>query len=572
MGNEPVPPRTKVSVHRPVDPAQTNLDPTRLPGPVAWRGIDVPPSIDLGDVVAGSRRWFDVGRLIVNDGFRGQAAVLGYLVDEQFLAASSGATGRSGAMKSFMTDAVPARIVSSDALSPLRAVFSPTEPGTYRATLGYRADWSDQRVDQTAVTVAARAVPMDELHIASTEISGGDGHEDVAAKEKADTEQATKDGDRAHLDAKDQLGMAASEANNAAQAVGKARREGVANAEKEAKSFQQPTPEAAWWAELAEIAISMGTATIASILSRKITDLVVTRVLEKTVSSVKDQAAYYSVVDTVKEGVKASRKAAGWKPGKADKTPKNPEPGRGTRTFSSNRVIDFWANQAKATNDIGDDHAQLVVDTHAAMLALVVQQPATSVAVMRGLRDVFRAAKEQATIEQQIASESQWVAGVARGSLDDARKERTSSPLDLVLEDELYRRANGVVRVFATIDEDAASIEDARVTVDRAKVNGISEEIAKQLSTRPLAQFPMPVVVELAPGAYSLMGATIRREADGSMHVTGTLPYMSESDDPSRRAYVLAQIAQKVLGRPIRKNLLPGPELQSNDQSGISDP
>ncbi len=207
------------------------------------------------------------------------------------------------------------------------------------------------------------------------------------------------------------------------------------------------------------------------------------------------------------------------------------------------------------------------------MLALVDEQSETSVAVMRGLRDVFRAAKEQATIEQQLASGSQWVAGVARASLDTARSRRTSSSLDPALEDDLYRRADGVVQLFVTLEEDAASIEEARVELTRARLDGISQEIADKLETRPLAQFPMPVVIEVAPGGYSLMGATIRREADGSLHASGALPYLTESDDPSVRANVVAQIAGKVLARPIRdRTSSKSPRLLTNDDTKDSDP
>ncbi|MGE0402752.1 MAG: hypothetical protein AB7T06_38970 [Kofleriaceae bacterium] len=301
--------------------------------------------------------------------------------------------------------------------------------------------------------------------------------------------------------------------------------------------------------------------------------MAVTRVFGKAVKDVKELAPYYSVVDAIKEGVKSTRKATSIQPGKADKAAEDPQPAKGHQTFSSNREIDFWAHQADETNDNGDAHAQLVADTQAAMLALVDDQSATSVAVMRGLRDVFRAAKEQATIEQQLASGSQWVAGVARASLDTVRSRRTSSSLDPALEDELYRRADGVVQLFVTIDEDAASIEDARVELTRASVDGISQEIADKLETRPLGQFPMPVIIEVAPGGYSLMGATIRREADGSLHASGALPYVTESDDPSVRANVVAQIAGKVLTRPIRHDdIAKGPTLVTNDESKDADP
>jgi hypothetical protein len=560
MGNEPVQaPRSKRRSVVEAEPAPT-LDPSRLPGPNARRGFARLPAIDLGEVGVGSRRWFDVCDLIVADGFRGHAAVLGVVAEETFLAATNEATSTSGPTNAFDSDAFPQRVISTDELTPLRVRFGPSEPGTYQATIAYRADWTDRRVDQTAVRISARAVRPDQL---APEVA------DRTSRDLVDNEQSAKDVSRASLVARDQLGVATTEATNAANALGKAQAQGVTNAEKEAKSFKQPTPEAAWWAALAEIAISMGTATIAGIVARKITDHV-TVAIGKSVKDVKDMAPYYGTIDAIKDGVKATRRAVAPQPGAAKKTPPAPEPNSVQGTYSSNNVIDFWAEQGKRANDYGDAQSTVVADTQAAMLALVDVQPATSVAIMRSLRDVFKEAKEHATIEQQVASESQWVAGIARGSLEGAREERTSTALDPVLEDELYRQSDGIVRIFVSLDEHAESIEDASFQITGAKVNGISQEIADQLSTRPLAQFPMPVLIELAPGAYGV-GATIRREADGSLHATGALPYVSATNASVVRTNVIAHIAQKVLSKPIA-DVKTKSSIVSNDASRDRDP
>lgn len=396
-----------------------------------------------------------------------------------------------------------------DALTPapLRCRFRPLSTGTFQSRLDVQILWSDGGRTQRSVLVAGRARNL----------------EDVPKPSQVDPARAAVSSDAPDAPAPtafvdESLAVATMRATSNAAGLADAQRLGVATAEREAASYKEQVPDAPWWVGFAEFAISMGVSGVATIAARHLGQALTGRLKNLTdPKAIQQTKTFIGVVDSMKDGFKNIGKTvtAASMP-KAGK-PKTPQQSHGDAKFSSNDRINFWTTQQYLLNLVSAQNRELV--THAYGM-LEKAPPDEASAGMQTIADGLGVAAGGGaiTLAQTLASESQWVAGIARGSLGEStaiaeQGERGTTKLENLQRAEHFGTPDGVLRLKVRV-EDLDNISEPNVT--SASITGISQEIADRLYDHPLGRVPLPVVLEVTSRQGS---RTFTRDEAGRIRV-----------------------------------------------------
>ncbi|MBA3461693.1 MAG: hypothetical protein H0T46_17145 [Deltaproteobacteria bacterium] len=526
----------------------------------------IPPfasTVDVGEQVVGSDHLFEIGMPTMLDNFRGTGRVVGssHEIGAGPLAYSPLIAAAPPAADAFSAETgangTPLEIDAFMA-APIRCRFRPLSAGSFRSQINIQILWSDGGRTNRSVLVTGRARNL----------------EDVPNPSQVDPSRAAVPSDAPDAPTTvaspdESFATATRRAGDNAEGLANAQRDGVNTAEKEAESFKEEIPEGPWWGELAAFAISMGVAGVAAVVAKAfatkslawtkgITDKDGKADLQKT-------ALFIATVDTLKEGIKNGNKlatAAAMKPRK----PKTPTQSPGGGQFSSNSGIDFWAAQRNMLTTIAADNRELV--THA-FARLEKAPPDDARLGMQAIADGLASARGGSgiTLAQQLASETQWVAGIARGSKGESTAkndhgEVATTNLDKFEHKLHFEKVNGVLRLQVSLPDLSRPADAA---VNSASITGISQEIADRLRDNPLGRLPIPIVLQVTTKQGE---KTFTRDEAGRIRVDQNF-----FDDPSTEPQQI-QDATRLFAHVLSKSLSGWglPEIHTDDASKRGDP
>ena len=444
------------------------------------------------------------------------------------------------------------------AAAPIRCRFRPLTAGTFRSQIDIEILWSDGGRTTRSVLITGRARDLEDVPNPS--------QVDLA---RAAVPSDAKDVPMAVASPDESFNTATRRASDNAEGLAIAQENGVKNAKDEAASYKEEIPEGPWWGELAAFAISMGVAGVAAVVARAfatksiawakgITDTAGKTEMQKT-------ALFNSVVDGLKDGIKNGNKVATTAAMKPRK-PRTPTQTPGGGQFSSNPSIDFWATQSDMLATIRSDNRDLVTHAFAQLEKappedgrLGMQAIADGLAVARGGGSI--------TLAQQLASETQWVAGIARGSRGESaamtdQGEVATTNLDKFEHKLHFDKIDGVLRLQVSLP-DLSNPSDAKV--NSATITGISQEIADRLRDNPLGRVPLPIVLQVTTKNGP---KTFTRDEAGRIRVDQDF-----FDDPSAEPQQI-QGATRLFSHVLSKSLSGWglPEIQTDDASKRGSP
>lgn len=543
-------------------------DPAPAPQLVLPRIMPLPDRVEIDEQIVGSEHVFPIAKLamLMNAGVDGfvSAEVLPSRIGQspfsKQLGLDPGPTLAATSSAFMIEEDVPRPNVLGRDSHPIRLRFSPTAAGLYTADVMISVVWRDGSTEKHRITVVARAREVDQLPdkaIPDPEprVIEGLGH-------LRDLPRKSLDG--VSHDALDEFETAVSDASQAAGSLAREQDKGVHNAEEQAKSYQKAPPESPWWAELIELAISMGIAGVAGAVAKNLGPKLA-KLVQK--SSSKDSPLGIGTTDGLKDGLKnvgkslTARVRAG----------QNSTGELHGSEFSSNARIEFFAQQSSLLSKAENMNADVIKEQKVALKRLLASDPREAIEAMRAIASSLHEARDDSAIQiQQTASERQWVAAVARSNLGAERvydptdgKHRTTSNMAGLR----YGRGKrtGVLTLELKLPMD---FDTSQVTLTRASITGLSQEIADRLHGTPLLSAGIPVLL-VVRGVMNT--AWITRDEAGRIRITGFLPHDQARDHlgEAQMHHAAAELCERVLGRSLKDWGLA--EITSDDATGRGD-
>lgn len=519
---------------------------TTTPAPRLSHQLDVPPRLDIGEHVVGSDHLFTVASVTSHGGFArikakvvelGGVSKKGDVLEPVHLNALHGFHAASPSDGTY---------IDTETREEISVRYQPAMPGPSQALLVLTASWSDGLVTTHNVELRARA------HKLTEPPSTGVGKRDVPATAATPPPNT---GDPNH-----DFFVALESAHDAVNAIAEKQLEGVQVAQEEARSYQRYAPSAPWWVPLAEIAISMGVAGIAAVVAKQLSTAIGTAILPAG-SAVKpsDLKLVIAANDAIKEGLKGIGKKATPEMGKASTKAPRPPVSSSAGQESSNDGINFFSVQRNLLIDRKADNNAHVTRYHANLVPILQTAPKLAAEAVWTLKEALGQGQHVAMHEQLLATESQWVVGVANAAAYDARREPMLEHLRAKVTN---LRPDGIIRLDIETDDPIAGY----LVVTSAKVDGISQEIADQLWREPLVGIPVPVFVRVRSGKHD---ARISRDSTGVIRIEGDLPGDHASVEAEKIDGAVAFLA-RLFGRSLEAWNVP--ILVSDDASGRGDP
>lgn len=395
---------------------------------------------------------------------------------------------------------------------PIDVQFAPTAAGLFQADVVFEVEWHDGVAERHVVHLFGRARRLED---APAEPIGDGVPRDAIAAPGKDRDVVMPG--PVQPEASDALRFAAAQAR-AVTAVGNLaawRELGVDTAKENATSYKEMPPDAPWWEELLELAMTMGAFGVFGAISKQLGPKLA-KVIRKGTG--KDSFLTNAVTDGLKDGLKHVSRAKT----RERRRPK-PQDGR-ARPASSNPRINFFSEQKAILLETKEADEQLV-DTRAQMLEPVLGiDPAGTIAALDLLADEVNAAKQTARSVQQDVSEQQWISAVAMSNEGGERVfDPTSGEHRTVtkVHDERGKveAGKGILTIDVRLIRSAP--DDESVAVTGASIKGVSQELADRIHGVPLAEASMPIMLVV----YWRQGiAWITRDEVGRLRVFGAFP------------------------------------------------
>ena len=511
--------------------------------------------VDVGEIVVGAEEVVELGTISVVDGYTGGGMVVARVAPAAGPSVHGGvlAPGSDGFLIEDAVYGTPI-VVSPGTPRPLRAIFRPQVPGTYRSEMMFRVMWQDGNYSEHPVVVRGKARTLDDV---PTDARMDPMDPATSARDDPQLKKAPPlAADVTSIDA------AADSARDSVDAIADAQKDGVTLAEREAMSFVETPPDPSILAILADVAISMGLAGVAGVLARGAARHLVGRKITDP-AVLKDSKSLLGATDALKEGIKGLSKATVIptfaKPRNVD--PKSPP---ATGQFSSNSAIDFWAHQRSIISTLKTGFKKEVGQARHAAKSM---PPQMGLFFMQALARSFHESGNNGEIvrAQALASEVQWISGIAQSTVgatiahDPVNGDMMTSDLSWLRTYPTFALRDGVVRIG--VDADPVGVRAVR----NAKLKGISQEIADRIWRTPLAHVPIPVVLEVHDGAKV---TRITRDEAGRIRVQSEelLPGEQATESEPSMIAEATQIVAAVLSRSIADWGVQ--ELETNDATG----
>jgi len=546
--------------------------------------------LDVGEQVLGSRQVFSLQPPELLEGTRPPTIVTVTVPDGTPFTAS-------WAPYTFLVppSAADAKAAFQQAIAVL---FAPKQTGAFGTTVTFSAMWSDGHVEHVKTELTGRARKIDDAPAGADEVASGGATGGATGSAARSTADAQREG--AELMAKDAQDPtpypqnavnafedASTASEKAAERLAHTQGDAVESVAMEASHYTAPIMPGPLWKDLLEIAITMGTAGVASIVSKALVGHIA-KVIESAGKSTTASAAIRAMAKVVEnedslivEGATAAvedglKKAA-------EMALDHPEPSEAT----TDGIVDFFNHQKAALRALEAVNGDNVLDAKKRLRPLLRTNPAMGAAAMTAIGDSFKAAKDGAHNKQTTATSVAWVAyqgrvhqGVAKvagtetevtdlrdagkvndkGGHGDLAANAPAGLLDVVVTDFGYGSGKGPYQIT------------------EARVNGVAAAVAHRLADVDLgsAKIPLRIVVN--------GGRVITRDESGRVRVDGksgregaisALPHEHVPADANAEQFVevdaergAQEIIAFVLARPLAQR---GVTVTSDDTSPQSE-
>jgi len=286
-----------------------------------------------------------------------------------------------------------------------------------------------------------------------------------------------------------------SAANNAAY-VAQRQRDAVQTVQHSIGTFVAPPAQRSVWWDLAELAISLGTAGIGTVVGKAI-GKAVSAALIQAGPAVADTQSHLAeqIAKGVQKGLEHAAKAAFNAVEKSYDSTRERTHEQSPSTVSSDASIAFFEAQSKALTDAERANAEMINDRGFLLRPLLGMAPESAIAIMNGIDAALVDVAERANLEQLGATASQWVALKARlaagaeslsGGIDVTKMPAPSHEVGNVAP----RGTTGVIDLWVDIAGGTTRVRDARVL-------GVAQAVAEELVDTDLrrARLPMRFIV-----------------------------------------------------------------------------
>jgi len=380
----------------------------------------------------------------------------------------------------------------------------------------FNAVWADGHSEQLEVQVVAKAVSLGHDESADEQAP------QVSAQPKPDTRPPSLDLFNDNVKTLDRhLGGVAS-----------SQREGVTVIDKEAARYVAPTPAPSGWALLAELAITVGTAGVAAVVGKYVSNKLTAVMTDNAVHSVASSATHaaghavsssagHAVATSVEHGAAHASTAGAHAAGGAIhyaaeglgtgiedalkeslqgklKTKEAPEAIErdDEGALSKDAQIQFFASQRGALLAAEEVVADSMDRFIAPIRDLAKSDPGTAIKIVAAIQGGFDAGREVGQKQQMAATAVQWIDFVAQGrhgsktvgrqtvtNLDNLRK-----PQQVYADNAIAaNNGKGVLEIIVGVSE------DLNVLVATARLDGVARLVGDRLMKQNLRTAGIPI-------------------------------------------------------------------------------
>lgn len=434
--------------------------------------------------------------------------------------------------------------IAAEHTTPLELRFVPQSVGTHGATLHCDITWSDGAHESRTVQVSAlgvdpHALPADRM------------------RDKAPAPQPKPEVDVAGIDPNlmKKLGDAKNAAHRLAVNFNQKQILGVRTVGNEVATYKTKPAPGPWWADLAQLAITLGTAYVGGAVAARIAPHV-GGWLAGMVAAGDDTAIVAGIGEAVQSGI--SEVAAKVLPS----VPKGGSKSEGNKedVLSSNKAIDFFAKQEDALIDAGTAYGKVIDETETRLQPVLRKNPDAAIRAMEGVATACQQSGDGDTSAiakaQAFATSQKYTSGIARSvagedHVQDYKSGNTVRTTDFR---NGYGTADGkpYARGLLRVAVEMVGAGDARTNpfkVTSAALDGLPQEIADRFAREDLskAEVPMRIVVSSPMGK-----AWITRDEAGRIRVTGRLPLIGDAPTNANYHAGAASIFERLLAKPLQ--------------------
>lgn len=411
---------------------------------------------------------------------------------------------------------------------PLEVRFNPAAHGTLKTQLMCTITSEDGQIEEREIELEGQGV--------NPQVQVQDGAQPIVDIDGIDANKV------------ETLRKRTGEASRRAAALARAQIRAVGAVQREVETFKKKPKSGISFMDLALLAVSIATAgvggAVATALAPKLAKLVAGGAAKQLLSEGTDiAAASPKMFNAISEGIQsafAETAGAGAKKAVTDLTTDEEEAREveNDGEYSSNARINFFEAQRDQLDAVGERYADTIARQETALQPLLRTDPDAAIEAMNKIEETCKEQKQEAHSIQSFATTAQWTAATAQsvaGKRERLDRNVKSSVTDFskgygVDPDKQY--ASGLIRIAVTLDGD-----DVRVT--SAALDGLAQEVADRLASRPLlhARIPVRLVVsserhkrefDQKARDFSDTRVWITRDESGTVNVKGRLPFRSD--------------------------------------------
>lgn len=445
--------------------------------------------------------------------------------------------GNAFSVKGYASTLFPSGSMRSSDLSyhlanPLQVGFNPQRSGDFTGMLVLEASFDDGKRETHSIQLKASARTLEQ---APRDVLGDDetpatttpderrAHRAAEQERYAEDQKITESYPQ---NAENEFNDTAERAASEAQTLADKQELGVHVVEQEAQAYQRKPPQSErsiWW-DLAEIALSMGTAGLAGMVATRLGPRITAYLKRVPVDSdaVKDSLLAKGVTDAVKDGLKGSaKKGLEWVKGQVGGGAGKPELKGAGDGHSSNQRINFFADQRDALQQAASGNRSLIIERSKYLRPLLRSSPELAVGTMNALRTTFVEAQTQAERVQKDASSTQWLTLVARANLgtDSTTRAGSGESVETTDLDGTRKRGGGIPAARDGLLDIVLQNEYPPAKVVSARVHGVAQEVADRVQGISLHDVPMPV--RLVLGSNLDRPTIVTRDEGGRIRIDG---------------------------------------------------
>lgn len=389
---------------------------------------------------------------------------------------------------------------------PLEIQFRPMAASVHRGEAKCSITWQDTGEHEV------RMIQLEGHGVAPTDT------ETETDKNNADP----SDIDRIKLD----LRKATSSASSAARALARKQLRAVDRVEYEVMTYKKAEPKQFPWWELAGLALSIATGGIGGAVATALAPKLASLISKHAIDKVATEAP--KIMSAVTEGIQSGISGAGafglaLTERAVSEALDDTDKGEESIGLSSNARINFFASQREKLDEIGETYASTIEAQEIALQPLIRTSPHLAGQAMESIQETCMESAKGAKLKQADATTAQWISGVAQGKAGKRNVYAWNLQKTVVTDftkgysvDAASRYGGGVLRLRVQALQDG-------VKVTSAAIDGVPQEHADRIRTRPLSDIKIPVRIAISaineshnpdhiiPTTYGVAGLRVTR-------------------------------------------------------------